>query len=884
MLKDFKSDLLAIQSNSEDYELCGLVLNKIANWNVSESSEDRETVAELFYATLKVIQSMESDEIIEKISEDAILAFENINQIAKTGKESSSLVLIDFLNDLYQRRKNLSSKINVSQDELVILLKDLEPIKFIFLLCDQDGDRYFPINRLLSNIVMDPTFINTKIEPYHINLLQLAVEMYKVTREEVGGQFDELIEKCNLKFIEYLNGACIKVDTMDMCNYRNNQVMVFYDANKQKVLIRHENRAYFDDRPEGIKIKSETNVNKRPIGYFVEMEVNGTAIDYSDAIGESPKEFLRLLYERKCKNVLIEKMILKTPDGKYESLNPFCKKDKWIVKGQINGKEGKVCLPDRIIECIEEGRLQLFSDGNNHKVLDRVSLGLCLSLLEKKTVDIDSLFANIEEEDWIQNILIKNWVCSTGDFYESLEFALLKYANDLDYCVKEEYIKNLRFEKGRIREVMPYSFSLKWVYEGLDLPEEASIFIGSITEDDEEEFCIDFSPIANKSIAKTLHTEISYISSADVNLSGETDVDEFYKDGSNRYFVYKNGEWYSSYELQNIFKALVMIELLNCRMIDYDINSCVHDNSFAELKRIMKLHQKELSDIEIKKVDLESLFVIRLAGNLLLNKIHSDNWNDFYNIFVKQQILTFEDVVHDKQFSNKEEGILIVPKDRSQEDAVLRKVYENYIRVNAERDQDWWYAPKGLTNDNGEFCFENSRITVIRFLFDNTEHGTATIRTLAANLGKENEWIEFEKNRTGQDEAVLQRKIAKQVEKCQQYKCGESSVKLKDISSANNPRIEACSYFGTEEGDKLISDFLIFCGIDETNFSVTHNKDIIRKSELVKSECEKLGIDYDDKIYIVIREFNMPKKSLLPLGAVGKAENIATLLVKKSEI
>lgn len=131
MLKDFKSDLLAIQSNSEDYELCGLVLNKIANWNVSESSEDRETVAELFYATLKVIQSMESDEIIEKISEDAILAFENINQIAKTGKESSSLVLIDFLNDLYQRRKNLSSKINVSQDELVILLKDLRHHQYV---------------------------------------------------------------------------------------------------------------------------------------------------------------------------------------------------------------------------------------------------------------------------------------------------------------------------------------------------------------------------------------------------------------------------------------------------------------------------------------------------------------------------------------------------------------------------------------------------------------------------------------------------------------------------------------------------------------------------------------------------------------------------------
>ena len=171
MLKDFESDLYAINANPENDELCGKVLKKLADWNITESSEDREMVADLFYSVLKSIQLIKDNEIIEGLHNDVILAFDNINQIAKTGKDSSSLILIDFLNELYQRRKILSFDIELSQEELVVLLSDLEPVKFIFLLCDQDGDRYFPVNRLLGNIILDPLFINTKIELYHVNLL-----------------------------------------------------------------------------------------------------------------------------------------------------------------------------------------------------------------------------------------------------------------------------------------------------------------------------------------------------------------------------------------------------------------------------------------------------------------------------------------------------------------------------------------------------------------------------------------------------------------------------------------------------------------------------------------------------------------------------------------
>ena len=84
--------------------------------------------------------------------------------------------------------------------------------------------------------------------------------------------------------------------------------------------------------------------------------------------------------------------------------------------------------------------------------------------------------------------------------------------------------------------------------------------------------------------------------------------------------------------------------------------------------------------------------------------------------------------------------------------------------------------------------------------------------------------------------------------------------------------------------DTLIKNFLISCGIEESKINVYHDKEIKNKASLVREECEKLGIKYNDKIYIVIREFNMPKKYLLPAGAVGNANRIVTLLVQKLEV
>jgi len=882
MLTELRSSLAAIQSKVNDIELCREALEKLANLNVTEMSKDRVLVADLFYVALEAIQEIKGDYLENEVFD----AFKNVSQIAKPGEESASLILVNFLNDLYQHRKGTSSEIKISVDETIVLLKDLEPVKFIFLLCDEEGERYFPASRLLSNIVLDPTFISSKIEPYHINLLQLAVEMYRIT----GGvnpqeQFEKLIDDCKLQFINYLDGTSIRVDTIDMANYRHNHVMVFYNEKEKKVLIRHENENYFSDLPDGIQVNHEINAQKTVIGHWVELPIDGVTIDYSEAIKENPTELLELLYTKGCKNVLIEKMIIKSLDGKYNPLNPFCVNDKWVIKGQINKLNGKVCTREQIIECIDEGRLQMLSTSAQCEGINQVSFGLCLHLLEKECVDIEKMVSTDEGLQCRQNTIIRNWVKLTTDNCDAIEYALRKWLDDLDYC-NRDLLKNFVFEKRRIRDVLPFAMSLKWVYALLDMPDEPSIFVGTISYEDEGTYYIDFLPRVNKSMAKNNHSEISGIYSTDVILLGDTDPDEIFQDQMVGYFVMKEGKWFYDTSLQNVLKIIVNIELLNSNLIPEQVISIFTENKCHPIFSIMELHAEELLDVDIAKMDKESMFRYRLLHNILYNHIDEDTVDDYINIFLKHQQLSFEGIGRDPLFASDDSNTLIVPKDRLIADAVLRKVYNKYIRKHSKRDDLWWYSPEGISCVNNEFYRNGHRINVIRFLFDNTEHGTATIRTIAANIGKEQEWVKFEAMRTKRDEDELRTKIERQQSTTPTYIIGTVGIKPKDVYTANSPLIEAHSYFGTDEGDELIKAFLEYCGISKEKYSVSHSHDIIYMADRVEKECENLGLDYEHNknIYIVIREFNMTKKTLLPKGAVGDADNVIALFVKKREI
>ena len=92
MLTELRSSLEAIQSKVNDIELCREALEKIANLNVTEMSNDRALVADLFYVALEAIQEIKGD----YLENEVFGAFKNVSQIAKPGEESASLILVHF--------------------------------------------------------------------------------------------------------------------------------------------------------------------------------------------------------------------------------------------------------------------------------------------------------------------------------------------------------------------------------------------------------------------------------------------------------------------------------------------------------------------------------------------------------------------------------------------------------------------------------------------------------------------------------------------------------------------------------------------------------------------------------------------------------------------
>ena len=204
-----------------------------------------------------------------------------------------------------------------------------------------------------------------------------------------------------------------------------------------------------------------------------------------------------------------------------------------------------------------------------------------------------------------------------------------------------------------------------------------------------------------------------------------------------------------------------------------------------------------------------------------------------------------------------------------------------YIYRASERDTNWWYSPGRIEQKEDKFYYLNgNKIEIIRFLFDNTMFGAATKRTLAGYLGKEKEWLETQTCR--KSSSNLENKFKKTRDKCITY---DNKLNIEQICLKNSPKIEVCSYYGTKCGQQKVQEFLqTQCKLE--NCTVEFHIEISKKGLMLENAAKTLGMNLKDdekNSYITIREFNMPKKYCLPIGSVGNANNMVTLLVKKDE-
>ncbi len=875
--------LKAIRSDAADIKLCDDVMDYISGLYSEEIVPIKETIAALYCGTLAAYQILLDDEDLKQKRETIVKAFLAIAQMAReiSDQDDSDLVIIHFLNELYTRREEAKIDSNLTDEKMKLLLPELKSIQFIFKMEDEKG-KIFPIHRLLADVISDSKFLNTKVELYHVYMLQLAVELFEDIKEREC--VSQLKEKCNLKFIEYMDGTHKLIDTSDMLNYIQNRVMIFYNPKLSSVLIRHENRHYFKEevlKEFSCKVQEEINYAEDTIGYFVELPIEVADInftDFSDVIKESPEEFLRLIYDRECKNVFLENAIIKR-DGTLFPVNPFCISDKKLVKGKMGGKNGKSYDADEMLNLLRRYRMNCVT-GNG---LDIITLGLCIRLLEEDNIGVDVLMNFGDTGDtWLQNVIIRNWVEAASDRQGAFQFVLELWLNELEYMDKD--LNNFKMEK--FGYVYPFPFDLAWAYEFLGFDtKEPSIFVGEVISDEEKGIGIEIKK--SKTLAgKNLGSQ-SVIFKDKINLPESANDKEYFLIGS-EHFLHRseNQDWHGNPELDKIFKMISEIEKKSRTMLDDRLRIEAHEAEVSYIMGLMELNKDALMMPESRKLsdDFKSVAICRLIHNLIWNKITREKWEAYYKILNMHQKLSFEEIGDDDYFRMQDSGTLYVMKDNEEQDAVLKLIYQKYLKKTYERDPGP-FLKKLRKGENEKYYLDDKEIQKIVFLFDTLESGTATIRTMALYLGKVDEWKDLDVNKS-KDSKKIDREITKYSKYLQTYECEEEKICVKQIVETNKPQIVVHSYYGTDEGIKNVTDFLQKGQYAELIAKVDYCLEITaQKAQSIEEDCRMIwpGQQADLNCYMVVREFNMTKRNVFPEGMCGDVTNAICMFVKKAE-
>ena len=345
--------LLNNNDNKTKIALIQEIYNYISGYNDFEATELRNDIVILFLRNTEQIN--ESIDVVKDVKEQLIKAFDNISTIANENTTSGELNTFYFLNELYSCYKNSISPEykEQSENDFSNLLENLEKIKVIFGLTDDNRKEYFPISSLLYNIIGNDELKNKLNNSETIQTLFLALQIYKINPElKEYENIRMLLKNLNLKFIDYLIEDGVRRIGGDSwkANYEKNGTLVLHSTKNNKVLIRNINKEYFDQIEKfktdyGMSdIQSEKNNNNKDIAYYVEYQSSSDleSINIAEKIEQANKgiilDILKLIFDQEYYNVLFDEALFST-NNKISLINPFCNKDKFVIlnsNGNIN--------------------------------------------------------------------------------------------------------------------------------------------------------------------------------------------------------------------------------------------------------------------------------------------------------------------------------------------------------------------------------------------------------------------------------------------------------------------------------------------------------------------------------------------------------------------
>ncbi len=914
-MRELETYLQALQAGVHEEKIISGTIEQLKLCTLQELSQDRILIAAVYCQLLRYCQYMYKGQVPEDIIEELLNVFENIEQIyvetTNEEKKDSNLITIWFLHELKAHRETgdvWRIEDRTLQEVVQVLLQELDSIYFVFDI-KKDGQHVFPIHNMVAKVVGEPDFVDIKktLGIYHIHILQLAVRLF-TNSDDKQKILRTLVEQCNLRFIEYLSESGYIIDTLDLLNYQKNGVMIFYDKMKNKVLIRHKSKDYFQGQPlwkvEGITVEEEQDYQKNKIGFFIEYDLdsNDSLTDYSKILESEAKReaFLTLVFGGNIYNILFERSIIEKVDGSLLPINPYCYNDSSIVKGRLGDRSGGLYDREHFSDALCQYRSAAIKISKNC-IMNRVSFGLVMMLLQKENIGIDKLrLDEFTDADWYQSQVLKNWTECCWEKIEALTFVVEQWQRENDYCALP-YKRNQNSKEKTIEdhEIEPLDFyPLKsensWMYKimGCENPEEWFVLRGKVQENDEGNFILVadlVSDVIGKKFSQATGLPKLFVKIEDLK-DTEGILENIWGSEEEYYFLWNSKEERGAVFKQSLLKALSAFEKIqdkNC--LTLGTVSRISRTQYEEIAALMQLQERALKEAGKRFFcDFDSQIYYRLIHNLLWSEINEEKINSYLKVFMNHQKLEFSEISLDEKFARSDSNTLYVPKDGRESDSVLTSIYEIYLKSQSSRERNDMYKCELELKDDG-YYYRDKRIENIVFLCDNFEHGTATIRMLKAYLNIE-VVDENEKRKIEQVRESRQKYYVKEVESAGGTDCLLSTkehleeVLLRTIIEKNACTVEVHGYYGTERGKEAIEDFLK--KQYGKSADVTYEKEITKQASQIIDEVKKIWPRFNpkDNIYTVVREFNMPKMNVFPEEMLRDPVKAICMFVKKEEI
>lgn len=875
----------SLQAGEYKKEIILETLECLDKYNSEELSNDWELVSETFCQLLKYCQTMYKGNVPEDIIKRIIVLFENIETIV-VNRDNNELknhyiLIIWFLHELKVHRANndaFTMDEEILKNQIEALITELDSIYFVFDIEEENGDLLFPIENLIAKVVKENSFLN-KQNIFQIRVLQLAVKLFgkNGSNKEI---LEELINNNNLRFLTYLEQGYI-IDTANLLNYQKNGVMIFFNAISNKILIRHNKKEYFSNSPiwgDAKSCKYELDSHSKPIAYFVELSINSgdCLCAYSDILNEenAKMDFLKILFNFKAYNVLFDKFTIKTHDGNILPVNPYCYNDKHIINGSINGNDGKVYEINGLLEALKEFRSSSLKTCSKY-TMNRLSFGLALKLLQYEYVELDKInISNFDTTEWYQVQFIDQWIRNSSDPIKSLKYVLKEWYQENKYCtVIKPTPKNNEKDTLQGHNIEPLDFypikvNEKWIYDILGYKETNEIkpILGNIVYKNDN-YLLSFNiELDDNMVVKYLNKN---------NIVDEEGIFDSLNENEECYFLYNYNEDKGIIIDQELLRIIYSFKKMQKNNhLTLETVSKINRTSYESVERLMGLHQRALE--EAGKgcfADFDSQVYYRLIHNMLWTGINETNIEDYLNIFFKHNVIDFENIGNDDIFIRSKSNILYIPKDKNEEDSVLVSIYNDYLKPKSKRDINSLYKTDGFTLNNNKYYFNGEEIKEIVFLCDNFLTGSATIRMIKAYLDID----------TSQDNDKERNGVNNVKKKIIRYKTKENEdLLLSEVIKINKCPIEVHAYYGTSEGKNKIDSFL-----KSNNISgkISYYFDISKKySDLSENEKKIWSTNTHSDFYLVIREFNMPKRNIFPIEMLKDPKKAICMFVLKAEI